>query len=109
MTILTCIFTFFRTYLVDERGLAVNTVASYAEAIKQFLLFVADKLGCHVHVLDMATLKDDIVREFLDFARGRTPQVAMTDPNEPARRVVELFHDKAGLMGIELKLVLLHP
>lgn len=66
MTVLTHIFAFFRTYLVNERGLAANTLASYAEAIKQLFVFAADKLGCHVHKLDMATLRDDIVREFLD-------------------------------------------
>jgi len=42
------------------------------------------------------------VKEFLAFARGRVPQVALTDPNQPARQVVELFRDKAVISGIEL-------
>lgn len=43
------------------------------------------------------------VKEFLDFAKGRETTVALTDPNEPAREVAELFHDKAAQGGIELK------
>ncbi len=43
------------------------------------------------------------VKEFLAFARGRIPQVRPTDPNEPARKVVVLFRDKAALSGIELR------
>jgi signal transduction histidine kinase len=42
------------------------------------------------------------VREFLDFAKGRPPEVAMADPNEPARKVFELFREKAAMEGVEL-------
>jgi PAS domain S-box-containing protein len=43
------------------------------------------------------------VREFLDFARGRTPIVKPVDPNRPARRVVELFREKAAMEGVALE------
>ncbi len=43
------------------------------------------------------------VREFLEFARGRTPQVEMVSPNRIVENVVELFCDKARLDGIGLK------
>lgn len=43
------------------------------------------------------------VKEFLDFARGRVPRVAVTDPNRPAAAVAELFREKARMSGIELK------
>lgn len=46
------------------------------------------------------------VKEFLDFAKGRTARVAPADPNRPARRVVELFQEKAQQAGIELRLQL---
>ena len=46
------------------------------------------------------------VKEFLDFAKGRTPEVALTDPNAIATRVVDLFREKARLAGIELSLEL---
>lgn len=41
-------------------------------------------------------------KEFLDFARGRTPVVETIDPNEVARSVVQLFRDRAAQSGIEL-------
>jgi signal transduction histidine kinase len=42
------------------------------------------------------------VREFLSFARGSTPKVAPTDPAAVARKVIQLFQDKAAMVGIEL-------
>jgi signal transduction histidine kinase len=42
------------------------------------------------------------VREFLEFARGRPPEVSLVDPNEPARKVVELFRETASMTGITL-------
>ncbi len=42
-------------------------------------------------------------REFLDFARGRTPHVSMVDPNQIAREVIELFRDTATQSGIQLQ------
>jgi signal transduction histidine kinase len=42
------------------------------------------------------------VREFLDFARGGAPEVRRIDPNEPAHKVVELFREKAAMMGVTL-------
>ena len=42
------------------------------------------------------------VREFLEFARGRKPEVTLVDPNRIAQKVVELFHDKAAMTGIAL-------
>ena len=44
----------------------------------------------------------EFVREFLDFAKGRVAQVSMVDPNAPARKVVELFGEKAAQAGIRL-------
>jgi len=43
------------------------------------------------------------VKEFLEFARGRTPTVQLVDPNRLALKVYELFHDTAGLAGITLE------
>jgi len=42
------------------------------------------------------------VKEFLDFAKGREAQVALTDPNEPIRKVVRLFGEKAAHADILL-------
>ena len=43
------------------------------------------------------------VKEFLEFARGRTPQVQMVSPNEIVRKVVALYRDSAALAGIKLR------
>lgn len=42
------------------------------------------------------------VKEFLDFARGRLPDVSLIDPNLPAKRVFELFHEKAAMEGVKI-------
>jgi histidine kinase len=42
------------------------------------------------------------VKEFLEFARGRTPSVRLMDPNSVAAKVVDLFKDKAEMSGIHL-------
>lgn len=46
------------------------------------------------------------VKEFLEFARGRTPKVQLVDPNRLVREVFELFRDKAALAGIGLAIEL---
>ncbi|UCG53689.1 MAG: GHKL domain-containing protein [Candidatus Latescibacterota bacterium] len=42
------------------------------------------------------------VKEFLDFARGRLPEVSLVDPNRPAKKVVELFRASAEIEGVVL-------
>jgi signal transduction histidine kinase len=51
---------------------------------------------------DMARMTS-FVKEFLEFAKGRTPEVRPVDPNQPAREVVSLFRDTAKLKGIEIR------
>jgi PAS domain S-box-containing protein len=43
------------------------------------------------------------VKGFLEFAKGRTPQVQRVDPNRIAMKVIELFQHTAKLAGIELR------
>jgi signal transduction histidine kinase len=43
------------------------------------------------------------VKEFLDFAKGRTAKVEVVDPNLIASKVIELFRENARRAGIELK------
>jgi PAS domain S-box-containing protein len=42
-------------------------------------------------------------KEFLEFAKGRTPKVAVVDPNRVARQVIELYRDIAQQSGISLQ------
>jgi signal transduction histidine kinase len=43
------------------------------------------------------------VKEFLDFAKGRAPVVALVDPNDIVRDVVNLFRDTAALQNIQIE------
>ena len=45
----------------------------------------------------------EFVKEFLSFARGAVPEVAMIDPCRLAQKVIDLFSDKAHLVGIALR------
>lgn len=42
------------------------------------------------------------VKEFLEFARGRSVDVAMVDPGAPARMVVDQFRERAAQAGVRL-------
>ncbi len=42
-------------------------------------------------------------KEFLEFARGKTPQVKYVYPNNIAKQIVDLFNDTSKLNGIKLK------
>lgn len=42
------------------------------------------------------------MKEFLDFAKGRTTVTALTDPAAPARDVLDLYRDSAERAGIRL-------
>ena len=42
-------------------------------------------------------------KEFLEFARGRTPKVAVVNPNRVAQQVIDLFRTTAHQSGIELR------
>ncbi len=71
MTIFQMTYNFFQTYLIEQKGLKSNTVASYAEAVKQLLNFVADKKKLDVHKLDLATFSADLVCEFLNYVEDK--------------------------------------
>jgi PAS domain S-box-containing protein len=45
----------------------------------------------------------EFVKEFLDFAKGRETEKAVTDPNKPAREVADLFREKAAQAGVRLE------
>jgi PAS domain S-box-containing protein len=109
-----------RAKLEAERLAAVGqTVAGLAHGIKNVLMGLEG--GIYVFRTGMekgdtermmrgwGMLEENIaritsfVKEFLDFAKGRTARVAMIEPNEVAREVIDLFHDKASMAGIELR------
>jgi integrase/recombinase XerD len=57
---------FFSHYLPVQRGLSINTTASYRDAIKLLLCFVADHLKKAVDALDVEDITESVVLGFLD-------------------------------------------
>jgi signal transduction histidine kinase len=104
----------------ERLGAVGETVAGLAHGIKNVLM----GLEGGVYVVRTGMMKADsdrilrgwtiveenieristFVKEFLDFAKGRTAKAEMVDPNLIATKVFELFEEKARLAGIELKL-----
>ncbi|NOR43859.1 MAG: tyrosine-type recombinase/integrase [Gammaproteobacteria bacterium] len=68
---------FFSHYLPVQRGLSSNTIASYRDAIRLILCFVAEQIKKSVDALDVEDLTETVVLDFLDFLqqqRGCSPQ-----------------------------------
>lgn len=108
-----------REKLVAERLAAVGqTVAGLAHGIKNIIMgleggmFVVSS-GIRENNTELIgegweMLEENVsrisafVKEFLEFARGREPEVALADPNEIAGQVITLYKDSAALAGIRL-------
>ena len=54
-------------YLPDQRGLSTNTVASYSDALSQFLVFCEKKMNIRREKLTINHLSLSMVEEFLDW------------------------------------------
>jgi signal transduction histidine kinase len=108
-----------RQKLEAERLATVGqTVAGLAHGIKNVLMGLEGGLYVFQSGLKKADnermlagwqiLEEDIgritsfVKEFLEFSKGKTPEVQLIDPNHVAIDVIELFRDKAALSGISL-------
>lgn len=108
-----------REKLEAERLAAVGqTVAGLAHGVKNIIM----GLEGGMYVVNSGLRNDDpermakgwrmletdisrissFVKEFLDFARGRTPTVKMVDPNSVASEVLGLFRARARSEGVEL-------
>jgi integrase/recombinase XerD len=60
---------FFGHYLPAQRGLSINTVASYRDATKLLLSYVADRLKKPVDALDVEDITEVAVLDFLDYVQ----------------------------------------
>lgn len=68
---------FFSHYLPVRKGLSVNTLRAYRDAVKLLLCYAADRLGKPVDGLDVEDLTESLVLGFLDQVeegRGCTPR-----------------------------------
>lgn len=108
-----------REKLVAERLAAVGqTVAGLAHGIKNIIMGLEGGMyvvnsGIRRNDEERALkgwrmLENDIerissfVKEFLEFAKGRTPKVELVNLNEVAREVIALFRERAKQEGVEL-------
>ena len=57
---------FFSHYLPVQKGLSVNTVRAYRDAIKLLLCHVADTLGQSVDALSVEAISEKLIIDFLD-------------------------------------------
>ena len=109
-----------REKLEAERLAAVGqTVAGLAHGIKNIIMGLeggmyvvssgirkgdSERIGEGWEMLEENVSRiSAFVKEFLEFARGREPKVALVDPNEIANKVFTLYKDSAALAGIQLK------
>jgi len=106
--------------LTAERLAAVGqTVAGLAHGIKNVIMGLeggmyvvssgirrndSDKIRQGWEVLEENVARiSSFAKEFLEFAKGRTPKVAIADPNQVVRQVIDLFRDTARRSGVELQ------
>jgi integrase/recombinase XerD len=69
---------FFSHYLPTQRGLSINTIASYRDAIKLLLCYVADHPKRSVDALDVEDLTEAVVLDFLDYVQQQRGCVGQT-------------------------------
>ena len=82
---------FFNVYLTAERGLAVNTRASYSDAMKLLLNFACERFGVEPEKLNLEQLSRDLIVDFLDHlenVRGNAPQTR----NQRLAAIKTFFH-----------------
>lgn len=58
---------FLSRYLPGQQNVSPNTVFSYRDAFKLFLIFFHDKKGCRSELIRMCTVTKETVLEFLDW------------------------------------------
>jgi len=62
---------FFSHYLPVQKGLSVNTILAYRDAIKLLLCFTADSLGGSVDKLTIENISEKTVLAFLDYVEQK--------------------------------------
>ena len=109
-----------REKLVAERLAVVGqTVAGLAHGIKNILMGLdggmyilrsgiercdGERIAKGYSMLEENVARiSSFARDFLGFAKGSAPKASLIDPNEIARKVIEMFREKAALSGIELR------
>ena len=96
---------FFTDYLLAQRAMSPNTVASYRDAMLLFLDFAHERLGKMPTELRLADLEPDLILAFLqDLERRRNNSVRSRNLRLTALRAFLKFagrHDLASLSSVE--------
>ena len=71
---------FFSHYLPVQKGLSVNTILTYRDAIKLLLCYAEDTLGRSVDRLTVEDVTENVVIDFLDHVE----QKRKCSPNTPS-------------------------
>jgi site-specific recombinase XerD len=104
---------FFRNYLIAERGLAHNTIRSYSDVMQLLLEFAAARFHVDLQDLCLDQLDRDLIVEFLDYleqtrgnqvcTRNHRLAVIKTFFHFLASRVPELMQLNAAVQAISEK------
>lgn len=104
---------FFTEYLLTQRALSPNTVASYRDALMLFLDFAHERLGKAPTELHLADIKPDLILAFLDHlehqrsntVRSRNLRLTAlrTFLKFAARRDVSSLHAIERALGVPMK------
>jgi integrase/recombinase XerD len=74
-TLGTLIVSFFRNYLVNQKGYPQNTISSYSDCIRLLFAYSCDHLKVSIEKLDLFHFTDNLILDFLDHLeneRGNT-------------------------------------
>jgi len=119
MTFAHAVTGFFTAYLRAERKLAHNTIASYSQVIRLFVLFAGERFGTTPEKLRIEQLDRELVLAFLDHLESARQNAAATRNQRLAalktffrflaRSMPELTHLSATVQAIAQKLTPSQP
>jgi site-specific recombinase XerD len=61
------VVSFFRTFLVKQKGCTPNTIASYSDCIRLLLCYACERFELTFDKLDLEQLNDQLILDFLDY------------------------------------------
>lgn len=82
---------FLTDYLPLQRGYSQNTILSYRDALKLFVLFLTDAKGIKLSKFSLAEFKRTLVAEFLEWCRNRGSSVSTTNQRLAALKTFASF------------------
>ena len=82
---------FFHEYLARQKGCRPNTITSYADALRLFLTFIADRRQIHADDIDFTTLTDGEVLAFFEHLE-QNRHCSVSTRNQRLAALKALFH-----------------